>query len=290
MGLLDRVSEMASSGPRIVTCRECTKRNQIPDDAQLYPCSKCGSPLAEYPNHLADEGWFRFNNGVNKWKGTSGPHAGIDSHIRSVAEQAAIGVITGRIMPTVTFDMARRFVKKEDTAARSEHMGGLRVFWWAVFFISIPVGIFAPPFLCFSVISILLAIESGTQREMADVVLIAASKHPQSLAEEGACFCYLKEEELLLAFVWKGHLIDINTAVHHRSDAYLEVNWTGVSVGSHDNSELVPVIEAVMRYPGRQRKVVMLSHTYASKESAEQELESLVASEEWYPVLGATFR
>ncbi|MEC7180533.1 MAG: hypothetical protein VXW36_04010 [Candidatus Thermoplasmatota archaeon] len=290
MGLLDRASDIQPQKSQVVTCRECSKRCEIPDDVELYLCPKCDSPLAEYPNIMADEGLFSFNNGINKWKGTAGPHAGIDSNMHSVAEKAAIGIITGRINPTFTFDIGRKFVKVEKTLDRSEHMTELRTFWWIVFFISIPIVIFAPPFFCCSLLSILLAIESGTQKKMSDVVLIAASKHPHLLAEEGSCYCYLEDEKLILAFVWKGHLIDINTAVQHWSGAYLKINWTGNMYGSHDDGYSVPAIEAVLRYPGRQRKIVMVNHEYTSKESAESELKSMVEAEEWYSVLGAKFR
>lgn len=290
MGLLDRASDIQPQKPQIVTCRVCSKRCEIPDDVELYLCPTCDSPLAEYPNIMIDEELFRFNKGVNKWFQTQGAHAGIDSSMRRLAEQSAIAIITGRTKPTFTFQNERKFVEKEKTNAHLEHMKYLRVFWWFVFFISIPVGILAPPLLCCSLLSIALALESGTQKRMSDVVLIAASKHPHMLAEEGSCYCYLKKEKLILSFVWKGHTINIDTAVEHRPDAYLKVNWTQNLHGSHDTGNSVPAIEAVLRYPGRQRKIVMVNHEYTMEESAESELKSMVKSEEWYAVLGAKFR
>lgn len=291
MGLLDKVGGNSSNKPLIVSCRECTKRCEIPDEIELYLCPKCESPLAEYPNIMADGSLFSFNNGVNKWFGTAGPFAGIDSSMRSIAEKAAIGIITGRMKPTFTFHNNRKFVKGENTIARSGHMGGLRVLWWIISIIFIGLTFVAPyPFICCSVLSIALALESGTQKRMSDVVLIAASKHPHLLAEEGACYCYLEHEKLILAFVWKGHTIDINTAVQHRSDAYLEVNWTSNYYGGGDDGYSAPAIEAVLRYPGRRRKIVMLNHEYTKKESAEKELKSMVRTEPWYPIIGAQFQ
>ena len=290
---VDKANDVSSDGPKIVSCRECTKRTEIPDGIELYLCRKCGSPLAEYPNIMADEKLFSFNNGINKWvdrSGNSGPRAGIESTMHRIAENSAIGIITGRIKPTFTFSTGRKFVQTDKTASQSEHMGGLMGFWWAAFFISIPIGIFAPPLLCFTVLSFLMAIESGTQKKMNDVVLIAASKHPHLLAEEGACYCYIKQEELILGFLWKGHTIDINTAVRHQSDCYLKINWTNNTYGSHDNGYSVSAIEAVLRYPGRQRKIVMLNHEYVNRESAEEELIAIVRRESWYPVLGAKFQ
>ena len=287
----DKANEVSSDGPRIVSCRECTKPTEIHGEIELYLCPECDSSLAEYPNIMADEELFSFNNGINKWGGkmTEGPNAGIDSSMHRIAETSAIGIITGRIKPTFTFGTGRKIAQADSMVARSDHMSSLRVFWWTVFFISIPVGIFAPPLLCFTVLSIFLAIESGTQKKMSDVVLIAASKHPNLLAEEGTCYCYLEQEELILAFLWKGHTIDINTAVHHRSDCYLKINWTHNTYGSHDDGYSVPAIEAVLRYPGRRRKIVMLNHEYTTKESAEEELMTIVRTEPWHPVLGATF-
>ena len=290
MGLLEKAGSLSSDGTQIVTCIECSKRSEIPDSSELYLCPKCDTPLAEYPNIMADEELFSFNNGINKLKGTAGPHAGIDADMHVIAEKAAIGIITGRIEPTFTFNLGRKFVQPDQTLDTSEHMTKLRTFWWAVFFISIPIVIFVPPLFCCSLLSILLAIESGTQKKMADVVLVAASNHPHMLAEEGNCYCYLEPIELILAFVWKGHLIDINTAVHHRPGAYLKVNWTHNTYGSHDDGYSVPAIEAVLRYPGRMRKIVMWNHEYRSKESAVRELKSLVTRKPWYPILGAKFR
>ena len=289
----DKANEVSSDGSRIVPCRECTKPTEIHGEIELYLCPECDSSLAEYPNIMADEELFSFNNGINKWvvrtAGGVGPSAGIDSSMRRIAENSAIGIITGRIKPTFTFSTDRKFVQTNRTVAQSNHLGVLRGIWWVVFFISIPVGIFAPPLLCFTVLSFLMVIESGTQKEMKDVILIAASKHPHLLAEEGTCYCYLEQKELILAFLWKGHTIDINTAVRHQSDCYLKINWTTNSYGSHEDGYSVPAIEAVLRYPGRQRKIVMLNREYTNKESAEKELMAIVKAELWYSVLGATF-
>jgi len=291
MGLLDRASEIAPQKSQIMTCQVCSKRCEIPDNLELYLCPKCDSPLAEYPNIMADEELFRFSKGINKWVDVRRNYnLGIDSEMHVIAEKAAIGIITGRIEPTFTFNLERKFVQPDKSLDRIESMTGLRKFWWAVFFISIPIVIFAPPFLFCSLVAIFLAIESGTQMKMADVLLVAASEHPHLLAEEGSCYCYLKNEKLILLFMWKGHTISIGTALAHQPDAYLKINWTSNWYGSNDDGYSVPAIEAVLRYPGRQRKIVMVNHEYTSKESAESELKSMVKAEEWYSVLGAKFR
>ena len=290
MGLLDRASDIQPQKSQIMTCQVCSKRCEIPDDLELYLCPNCDSPLTEYPNIMVDEELFRFSKGINKWiDPRRNYNLGIDSEIHVIAEKAAVGIITGRMEPTFTFNLERKFVQPDKSLDKIESMTGLRRFWWAVFFISIPIVIFAPPFFCCSLLAILLAIESGTQMKMADVLLVAASKHPHLLAEEGSCYCYLKNEKLILLFAWKGHTISIGTAVAHQPDAYLKISWTSNWYGSNDDGYSVPAIEAVLRYPGRQRKIVMVNHEYTSKESAESELKSIVKSEKWYPVLGAKF-
>ena len=80
---------------------------------------------------MADEKLFSFNNSINKWvdrSGNSGPRAGIESTIHRIAEKSAIGIITGRIIPTFIFSSGRKLVKTDATVSQSEHMGGLMVF------------------------------------------------------------------------------------------------------------------------------------------------------------------
>ena len=291
MGLLDKVEVRSASGPSLVTCHKCKQSCEVPDSIELYFCPKCDSPLAEYPNIMADESLFSFDEKMrmNLSCTFSHPSAGIEAAIRPTAERAALGIITGHIKPTYEFTSRRELVQSDELINRTMSHEKSSGIWWVVFFVSLPFVIFIPPSLCCSALSLILALEFGAHRKASDVMLIAASHHPHLLAEEGGCYCYLRKEKLILAMAWRGHIINISTAIHHTGDAYLKYKWTSNSYGGGDDGYSVPAIEAVLRYPRRKRKIVMLNHEYTSKESAKKELKSLVEAEPWYPVLGAQF-
>jgi hypothetical protein len=289
MGLLEKVGLASTQARKIVTCHECTKRFQITDENELNFCPKCNSPYAEYPNIMADENFFTFTKGVNKWVQLGLPSAGIDSSIRRQTESSAIGVITGRITPTHTFSSGRKIMQIDGVIARSEHMNNLKGFWWLVALFSIPVVFLIPPLFCVPIVAFFLAIESGTQKKMSDSLALAASRHPHMLSEEGNVYCYLRKEQMILACSWKGHTINISTAVNHRTDGYLKINWTSNSYGSHDDGYSVDAVEAILKYPGRMRGIVMENYEYPNKETAEKELKDTIRREDWFPVLGVDF-
>ena len=290
MGLLEKVGQASTQDRKIVTCYECTKRFQISDDNELNFCPKCNSPYAEYPNIMADENFFTFNKGINKWVNLGHlPSAGIDSSIRTQAESSAIGVITGRITPTHTFTSGRKIMQIDGVIARSEHMSDLKGFWWLVVVFSITIVLVIPPLFCVPIVAFFIAIESGTQKKMSDSLALAASRHPHMLSEEGNVYCYLQKEQMILVCFWKGHTINIATAVHHRTDGYLKINWTTNSYGGHDDGYNVDAVEAILKYPGRMRGIVMENYEYPNKETAEKELKAMIRSEDWFPVLGVEF-
>jgi len=290
MGLLEKVGQASTQDRKIVTCYECTKRFQISDDNELNFCPKCNSHYAEYPNIMADENFFTFNKGINKWVNLGHlPSAGIDSSIRTQAESSAIGVITGRITPTHTFTSGRKIMQIDGVIARSEHMSDLKGFWWLVVVFSIPIVLVIPPLFCVPIVAFFIAIESGTQKKMSDSLALAASRHPHMLSEEGNVYCYLQKEQMILVCFWKGHTINIATAVHHRTDGYLKINWTTNSYGGHDDGYNVDAVEAILKYPGRMRGIVMENYEYPNKETAEKELKAMIRSEDWFPVLGVEF-
>ena len=290
MGLLEKVGQASTQDRKIVTCYECTKRFQISDDNELNFCPKCNSPYAEYPNIMADENFFTFNKGINKWVNLGHlPSAGIDSSIRTQAESSAIGVITGRITPTHTFTSGRKIMQIDGVIARSEHMSDLKGFWWLVVVFSIPIVLVIPPLFCVPIVAFFIASESGTQKKMSDSLALAASRHPHMLSEEGNVYCYLQKEQMILVCFWKGHTINIATAVHHRTDGYLKINWTTNSYGGHDDGYIVDAVEAILKYPGRMRGIVMENYEYPNKETAEKELKAMIRSEDWFPVLGVEF-